>query len=107
MAFTITQNDTSPSIKATLRDGANAVIDLTGAACKIHVMPLGGTVLKVDAATNITDATGGVVQYDWVAADTNAFGTFSVQFEVTYGNGSIETFPNSGSLPLVITKELG
>jgi len=107
MAFTITQNDTSPSLKATLKDGTGAVIDLTGATCKIHVMALGGTVLKVNALTTIAVPATGVVQYDWLAADTTDFGTFSIQFEVTYSNGAIETFPNSGSLPLVITKELG
>jgi|TARA_B110000914_G_scaffold174272_1_gene155362 hypothetical protein len=107
MAFTITQNDTSPSIKATLKDGAGTVIDLTSATCKIHVMPLGGTVLKVNAITTITNPTTGIVQYDWIPADTTDFGTFSIQFEVTYGNGTIETFPNNGSLAMIITKELG
>jgi len=107
MAFTITQNDTSPSIKATLKDGAGVVVDLTGATCKMHMLALGSGVLKVNALTTITEPTTGVVQYNWLAADTTDVGTYEVQFEVTYSNATIETFPNSGSLPLVITKELG
>lgn len=107
MAFTITQNDTSPSLKATLKDGTGAVIDLTSAICRIHVLALGETVLKVNALTTINEPATGVVQYDWLPADTTDFGTFSIQFEVTYDNDAIETFPNSGSLPMIITKELG
>ena len=107
MAFTITQNDTAPSIKATLKDGAGTVINLVSATCRIHVRALGATVLKVNALTTIANPTTGVVQYDWLPADTTDFGTFSIQFEVTYVDGAIETFPNSGSLPMIITKELG
>jgi len=38
--------------------------------------------------------------------DTATVGTYYVEFEVTYADASVETFPNTGSLPLVITREL-
>ena len=54
----------------------------------------------------ITDAEGGVVQYDWQVGYTATVCTYYVEFEVTYSDCSVETFPNTGSLPLVITREL-
>ena len=66
---------------------------------------IGGDVV-LDQQMTITDAEGGVVQYDWQAGDTDTVGTYYVEFEVTYSDASVETFPNNGSLPLVITREL-
>lgn len=104
MAFTIKQNDTSPSLQATLSDTSGAV-DIVGATVKLHMKSLAG-VLVIDEDMTITDATNGVVQYDWVTGDTSTVGAYYVEFEVTYADGGIETFPNSGSLPLVISREL-
>ena len=104
MAFTIKQNDTSPSLQATLSDTSGAV-DIVGATVRLHMKSVGGDVV-IDKAMTITDANNGVIQYDWEAGDTSTVGTYYVEFEVTYADGGIETFPNTGSLALVITKEL-
>ena len=105
MAFSIKQNDTSPSLQATLKDATLAPIDLTGATVMLHMKGVDGTI-KVDQEMSITDATAGVVQYDWQSGDTDTAGTYYVEFEATYADDSIETFPNTGSLALVVTKEL-
>jgi len=105
MAFSIKQNDTSPSLQAILKDASQTPIDLTGATVMFHMKSVGGT-LKIDAEMTITDSDNGVVQYDWVSGDTSTVGAYYVEFEVTYSDGGIETFPNTGSLPLVITREL-
>ena len=105
MAFRIKQNDTSPSLKATL-SGANLVpVNITAATVMLHMKAVGGAVV-LDQQMTITDAVGGVVQYDWQVGDTSTVGTYYVEFEVTYSDASVETFPNTGSLPLVITREL-
>lgn len=105
MAFTIKQNDTSPALQATLQDYAGNAINLTGASVRFHMKSLDGT-LKVDSPMAITNALGGVVVYAWQAADTNTVGTYNAEFEVTYFDNTIETFPNTGSLAIVITPEL-
>jgi hypothetical protein len=46
------------------------------------------------------------VQYDWSAADTATIGTYNAEFEVTYGDSSIETFPNNGFISVVVTDDL-
>ena len=105
MAFRIKQNDTSPSIQATLTDANLVPINLIGATVMFHMKATGGSIV-VDREMTITNEEGGVVQYDWQSGDTDTAGTYLVEFEVTYTDGSIETFPNTGSLIVVVTPEL-
>jgi len=105
VTFTIKQSDTSPSLQATLKDGNDSPVNLNGAAIRFHMKALGG-VIKVDQPMTIVSAVGGVVKYDWQAIDTSTAGTYSVEFEVTYADLSIETFPNTDNIALVITPEL-
>lgn len=105
MAFTIKQNDTSPALQATLQDYAGNAINLNGASVRFHMKSLSNTI-KVDSPMTITNPSGGVVVYAWQATDTNTVGTYFAEFEVTYSDGAIETFPNTGSLAVVITPEL-
>jgi len=105
MAFIIKQNDTSPSLEATLSDANLVPVDITAATVMLHMKAIGGVVV-LDQQMTITNSTGGVVQYDWQTGDTSDVGTYYVEFEVTYSDSSIETFPNTGNLPLVITREL-
>lgn len=105
MAFTIKQNDTSPALQATLQDYAGTAINLVGASVRFHMKSLDSSIV-VDAPMTITNAAGGVVRYNWQAADTDLAGTYSAEFEVTYSDASIETFPNTDSIAIVITPEL-
>jgi len=107
MTFYVKQNDTSPSIRATLKDGDNNAIDLTDADVRFHMRTIGGTTAKTDAAASIVSpATNGVVQYDWTLSDTDTVGTYQAEFEVTYSGGAIETFPNNGYIAIVITDDI-
>lgn len=107
MTFYVKQNDTAPSIRATLKDGDDAVIDLTDATVRFHMRTIGGTTAKIDSAASIViPATNGIVQYDWTAADTDTIGSFQAEFEVTYSSGRIETFPNSGYIRVEITDDI-
>lgn len=106
MAFSIKQNDTAPSIRATLRDGSNTAIDLTDATVRFHMKAVAGTTVKVDALANIVNATGGIVQYNWTTNDTDTAGSYYAEFEVTYSDGTVETFPNNSNLSISIRAEL-
>tara|TARA_R110000796_G_scaffold20547_2_gene61081 strand:+ start:242 stop:562 length:321 start_codon:yes stop_codon:yes gene_type:complete len=105
MAFNIKQNDTSPSLQATLKDAQLVPVSLTEATVKLHMKSLDG-VVKVNEIMTITDGNGGVVQYDWKAGDTDTVGSYSVEFQVTYADASVETFPNDGNLAVSVVKEL-
>lgn len=106
MAFNIKQNNTSPSLQAILKDGSGTVINLTGASVRINMKAVGGTGLKVNSAMTIVNATGGIIQYDWQSGDTDTVGSYALEFEVTYSDGSLETFPNSKNLSVTVVKEL-
>lgn len=107
MSFYIKQNDTAPSLKATLKDGDGNVINLTDASVRFHMRTVGGASSVVDAAATVNSpATAGVVQYDWVAADTVTTGAYQAEFEVTYGNSKIESFPNNGYIRVQIVDDI-
>jgi len=105
MAFSIKQNDTSPSLQATLKDASLTPINLSGATVMFHMKSVDGTV-KIDETMTITDAENGVVQYDWQVGDTDTVGTYYVEFEVTYSDASVETFPNNGNKVVTVVREL-
>lgn len=105
MSFRIKQNDTSPSLQATLKDAAGSVVDISGSSVRFHMKSVDGT-LKVDEPMTIVSGVGGIVQYDWASGDTDTVGSYYVEFEVTYSDGSVETFPNNGNESVTVTKEL-
>jgi len=106
MAFTIKKGDTSPSIQSTLKDASGTAVDIAGATVKIHMKAVGSSVLKVDQTMTIVNASGGIVKYDWTAPDTDTVGTYYVEFEVTYFDNTIETFPNNQNLTISVVREL-
>jgi len=106
MTFYIKQNDTSPSMVATLQDADGDVIVLTGASVRFHMRTIGSTNATVDAAAVIVDETNGIVRYDWDAADTDTVGSYQAEFEVTYADASIETFPNDGYIRVEIKADI-
>jgi uncharacterized protein YfaS (alpha-2-macroglobulin family) len=105
MAFNIKQNDTSPSLQATLKDSALAPINLAGATVKLHMKSLDGTI-KVDTSMTIVEELNGIIKYDWQTGDTDTVGTYNVEFQVTYSDASIETFPNNGNKVISVVREL-
>tara|TARA_R100001510_G_scaffold57539_2_gene66039 strand:- start:999 stop:1322 length:324 start_codon:yes stop_codon:yes gene_type:complete len=106
MAFTLKQNDTSPQIAAILQDGDGTAIDLTAATVKFHMKKVGAATATTDAAATVIDANAGSVKYVWTSNDTAIAGSYLAEFEVTYTDGGIETFPNDESIAILITEDL-
>jgi len=107
MAFYIKQNDTAPAIRATPKDTDANAIDLTDASVRFHMRRVGSTTITTDGAAIIVgNAANGIVQYDWESADTAKVNTYQAEFEVTYSDGSIETFPNSSYITVEVTDDL-
>lgn len=104
--FYIKQNDTVPSIRATLKNGSGNAVDLASTTVRFHMRALGGTTAKVDAAASVINANTGIVQYDWDAADTDTVGSYQAEFEVTYSDSTVETFPNNGYILIKITDDI-
>jgi hypothetical protein len=94
--FSIKQNDTAPALQASLFDASGAALDLSGASARFHLRKRDGTTTLIDAAATIVTASPAVVSYSWAAGDTDTVGEYEAEFEITYADSTVETFPNRG-----------
>lgn len=101
------QNDTSPSLAATLRDGFGKAVNLTGATGVFRMRNAKTRANKISAPIAITDPPKGRVQYDWVIGDTDTIGIFEAEIVVTFGTGDVLTFPGKEFHRVVVEDDLG
>lgn len=83
--------------------------DIRGAAVVFNMQPVvegvGSTVTR--GSCDIIDAVKGIVEYRWQTTDVDTSGAHRAEFEVTWGDGTVKTFPDGGHLDLVIDDDLG
>lgn len=104
--FFIKRGDTLPKLRKNLvsADGTNP--DITGGSVVLIMSLPGATTPKVNrAACTIVDGPTALVEYPWIAADTNTAGEYEAEFEVN--KAGIETFPNPRKMTIVVTEDLG
>ena len=104
-SFHIKQGDTSPSLVYALSPTS---VVLSGATVVFNMRNRSTGVVAVSrAAAVIVTATGTpTVRYDWAAGDTATAGTYDGEFEVTYSDLSVETFPNASNITIVIAGDI-
>lgn len=100
--FYIKQNDTSPAIEIT---DTSLVGNLVGATAVFNMRDASGTV-KISRGAATTDDTTGKLTYAWAAGDTDTAGAFNAEFEVTYADTKVETFPNFEYTEVIITDDI-
>ncbi len=105
------RGDTANAYQRTLEyavGGNFAPIDLTGATVKFLMKPIGsGTVLKVNTAATIVTAAAGVVKHTWISTDVDTVGVFNIEWEITFGDGTVETIPGDVYEQVEIIADLG
>jgi hypothetical protein len=104
VTITIKRNDTRDAIKATLSN-ESGLVNLDGATVRFLMSKRG--VKKIDRQAQIQDATAGIVWAVFETGDTDETGLFQSEFEVTFSDGRIETFPNDGFILIDIINDLG
>ena len=104
--FTIKENDTSPTFQRTLTDASGTAVNLSGATVIFKMYDQMRTTQVISATATLVDATNGVISYTFQTADTVTPGWYWVELEVTFSGGAVETYPNSGYISLLISKEL-
>ncbi len=93
--FTIKQNDTSEALNAILNDSVSTAFSLFGCTVVFNMRSRSTGVVKINrASVTIVNAATRSVKYDWVTGDTSISGEFEAEFEVTFTDGKILTFPN-------------
>jgi len=108
--FYIKQNDTASFLTRDLKDAFGAPVNVTGASVvfSMRVKPAG--TMKITRETGVIVNAGiGRVRYEWASdgSDTDTADEYEGEFQVTYANGKIQTFPNDGHIPIVITDDVG
>ena len=74
---------------------------------RVHVDGTQTSVQIVARQAEVVDAKHGVVLVPLEPGDTDTAGTYWAEFEVTFGDGRVETYPNRGYLTVNIEPDLG
>ena len=98
--FTTKKGDTRVCPGGTLLSPKGTPLNLVGATVRF-IMKDKSTVL-IDKEAVVLDAENGRVAYPWQPGETDTAGIYQGWFKVTYQDMKTETFPNSGSLLIVI-----
>ncbi len=101
--FTIKEGDTSPAIQYQLTLGTGQT--LVGATATFKVASINGGALKIDSPAAV-DSAQNILSYQWIAGDTDSAAVYRAEFEVTYSDGKIETFPNSEYIQINVIPDL-
>jgi hypothetical protein len=111
--FSAKRGDTASYIYATLEDAAGDAVDIAGASVRFKMGPLSGGTLTVAADATIAlvgagraDGTTGQVIYRWATGDLATADWYRAEWEVTYSNGTIQTFPNTGPMIVAVAEDL-
>lgn len=91
------QRDTLPTFSAILQGSDGAPVILVNSSARFLMRDAKTRAVKVDRAAVITNPTGGRIEFAWAVADTDRVGFFDAEVEVTYDDGSLETFPSQGA----------
>lgn len=103
----IKRNDTRPffAVATAYDDGTLAPLDGVISA-RFIAREVGNGQVKIDAQASITAASLGELEYRFVEGDTDQAGDFDCEWEITYSDGSIQTFPVFGFDRLVVLGDL-
>jgi hypothetical protein len=105
IVFRLKQHDTAPALRATITD-AGTPVDLTPATGIKVIGSQNGTLLF---SRSVTGTSQGVVTMPWSVGDTSVPGLISIELEVSWPGSppTVQTFPASGTLTVLVDRDLG
>lgn len=103
--FVISQGDTSPAIEAELQDSSGVPVPLDDATAEFLMRDENSNLVISETAFRDPNETG-IVVYEWRHGDTSDPGVYRATWRVTYDDGAVETFPNSGYLTVYVTSKV-
>jgi len=99
--------DTWPPLRTVLRntDGALADLEESGTEVALLLRPIGENTVHIFGGAPIEGEIG-VVEYDWSGEETLLPWTYEMSWRVTYEDGTVQTFPASGTNRLIVRTAL-
>lgn len=96
--FYIKRGDRKPAITARLRAADGTYVVLTNSTVKFQMRRFADGALVVSSAATLGNQTTepGRTTYAWVAGDTDSIGFHFAEWEVTFTDGTRQTFPTGG-----------
>lgn len=109
--FIIKRNDTLPALQICLIDrgclGGKQSFNLDGVTGATFTMVSSCGDYKIFAKTaQIVSYSGGTIQYNWSAEDTNESGKFLGEFQLLYSDGNKLSIPQNGQIDIEIPKDV-
>jgi len=109
MTFEIAQNDTSPTLVSTLMDG-HEPIDLSNATEIRFYMEneFKQVVISEDLSGNVNPValSDGRVEYIFTEEDTAETGWYEAEWQITYNDDSVETYPVDEKIDVHINRAI-
>jgi hypothetical protein len=100
--------DTSPPARGTLKDGDGNPANLTDATARFLLRDaFTGLAILSEEADIDADPTSGRVSYPWQPGDTDIPGVYRGEFEITFEDAEIESFPDGAYVDVVIEPKSG
>lgn len=104
--LTIKRFDTWPPVTIALSDASGAINLTTASAVHMEMVNAAKSTLIASMGCPIASALGGVVTHTWVAAETAMVDTWSLEWEILWANGGVQTVPNDGVKSLAIIPDI-
>jgi hypothetical protein len=103
--LTMKRGDTKPDLRIACTINGQDPVNLAAAnqVRLIGVRPGQGRVID----TVLTGGVDGIVTYNWQPEDTEQVGRILVEVEVTWSDGTTQTFPGTGYLTVIVEEDLG
>jgi hypothetical protein len=102
---TIKRNDGPTTIPFALKRNG-AAVNLTGAAVKAVVARKSNKLLLHEIPCTLTDAAAGEGQFIFTVSHSSQANDLLIEFEVTFADGELRTFPSSGQIEIKIAPDL-
>lgn len=100
--FWIKRGDTSPALTGQVLDGNRRPVDITGATVRLKARDRDSGQLIIDEAATVDAPVTGQVRYQWVPDDTVTQRELEAEFEVTFADSTVQTWPNPGHVAVHI-----
>jgi hypothetical protein len=99
-SFVIKRGNNSPSLVYALIPNNRT---LAGASVQFRMRKFRGDTV-IDSPAFVENFLPPIVRYDWQVSDTLEDGKYEAEFEVTFSDGAIETYPSDTFIPVLINR---